>query len=128
MILTITDQSVTGNILKEIELMIDRERINLKDLISKRVEWQVLHAPADSPSEFRLFDVAQKEETLNPPRKKTPKKPNVERHIATALKAFRDNEFFVFVDNRQIESLEEEVLLTEETPVSFVQLTQLVGG
>jgi hypothetical protein len=41
---------------------------------------------------------------------------------------FLKNGYFVLIDNIQAETLEQEILLTNKTTVSFVKLTPLVGG
>lgn len=47
---------------------------------------------------------------------------------ARALAAFENNGFLLFADDRQIESLEERIVIRPETRVSFIKLTPLVGG
>jgi len=44
------------------------------------------------------------------------------------LDAFQKNSFFVLVDDYQVADLQEEMLVSKDTKVSFVQLTPLVGG
>ena len=48
--------------------------------------------------------------------------------VATALEAFRDGLYFVFVDDRQIESLEDPVAVTDDSSMMFVRLVPLAGG
>jgi hypothetical protein len=45
-----------------------------------------------------------------------------------ALDSFRRNGFFVFVGDRQVEDLDEELTLAESDEVSFVRLVALAGG
>ena len=45
-----------------------------------------------------------------------------------ALAAFERNGFLLLVDDRQVESLAEEIRLREETRVVFLKLMPLVGG
>ncbi|MDL2301960.1 hypothetical protein LJC58_06360, partial [Lachnospiraceae bacterium OttesenSCG-928-D06] len=47
--------------------------------------------------------------------------------IETTIQAFLDGIVVVFVDNEKKESLEEKVVITEETVVTFVRLTLLTG-
>ena len=51
-----------------------------------------------------------------------------ERNIARALAAFRNNGFVLLVDDRQVDDLEDEVELNENSVVTFLRLTPLVGG
>ena len=48
--------------------------------------------------------------------------------MARALEAFEANGFFLLVNDRQVESLDQVVPIQETTTVSFVKLVQLVGG
>jgi hypothetical protein len=45
-----------------------------------------------------------------------------------AVRAFGRNGFFVFIGDRQVEDLDEELTLAEADVVSFVRLVQLAGG
>lgn len=48
--------------------------------------------------------------------------------VATALEAFADGLYFVFVDDTQIESLDTTVHVVPTSTLLFVRLTPLVGG
>ena len=54
--------------------------------------------------------------------------PNVEAMVATALEAFRQGGFFLFANDRQIESLDEEIALGDTVDVTFLRLVALQGG
>ena len=45
-----------------------------------------------------------------------------------AIEAFDRNGFFVLIDDKQAESLDQEFVIGHGTLVSFVKLTLLVGG
>lgn len=45
-----------------------------------------------------------------------------------AWHAFTANRYLLLIDNQRVQSLEEELILTSETKVVFLQLTPLVGG
>jgi hypothetical protein len=45
-----------------------------------------------------------------------------------AVEGFSTNAFFILIDNRQAESLDEEFVVGPQTTVSFIKLTPLVGG
>lgn len=53
---------------------------------------------------------------------------DVDGATATALEAFRDGLYFVFVDGTQVESLEDPVAVTDESSMMFVRLVPLAGG
>ncbi len=48
--------------------------------------------------------------------------------VATALEAFDDGLYFVFVDDQQIQGLDERVGVTAGSTLLFVRLVPLVGG
>jgi len=51
-----------------------------------------------------------------------------ERQFEGAIKSFEANGFFLLVDGKQVESLEEELELTSTSKVQFIKLVPLVGG
>ena len=53
---------------------------------------------------------------------------DVEEAIATAIQAFSDGLYFVFVDGEQVESLEDPVAVTDDSSMMFVRLVPLAGG
>jgi hypothetical protein len=48
--------------------------------------------------------------------------------VATALLAFEDGLYYVFIDGVQVESLEQTVFVGDDTHVQFVRLVALAGG
>jgi hypothetical protein len=48
--------------------------------------------------------------------------------VATALQAFEDGLYFVFIDAEQKKALDDEVFLQSVSRVQFVRLTPLAGG
>ncbi|EDL56503.1 hypothetical protein PM8797T_00784, partial [Gimesia maris DSM 8797] len=47
---------------------------------------------------------------------------------AKAVEAFERNQILILVNERQAESLDEEIKITPQSEVSFLKLTLLVGG
>ncbi len=126
---TIKDETVTGDILNELRIKVANERITIKDIITARVESEVESYNNKLPEYFKgLIQPSEAEKTLNGFKIKDKKKIDVEKQVFVALDAFQKNGYFVLVDNQQAETLEEEVLLSKTTTVSFVKLTPLVGG
>jgi len=50
------------------------------------------------------------------------------RQYDRAIEAFEGNQILILVNDRQAESLDEEFAITPDTSVTFLRLTQLVGG
>ena len=51
-----------------------------------------------------------------------------EAAVATALEAFQDGVYYVFVDDAQVEDLDQEVRLRPDSRVTFLRLVPLAGG
>ena len=127
--LTIQDESLTGQILNHIALEIEKELITVEDLIKARVTKEVEEHNKSLGDYYKGFiQPTEAEQTLNGYRLKHKKAIDVEKQIYIALNAFQSNAFFILLDDRQAESLEEEILVNKLSNVSFVKLTPLVGG
>lgn len=47
---------------------------------------------------------------------------------ATALEAFADGFYFVFVDDKQVDDLDQTITVSDDTSLLFVRLVPLAGG
>ena len=127
--LTIHDESATGETLLELTLTVSAERITVRDLIRQRVWHEVEEYNRRKPDTFRgLVQPTDSERTLNGYRLKQPRAIDATSQLAKAIDAFQGNQIIVLVDDRQVESLDEEITLQPNTRVSFLRLTPLVGG
>ncbi len=127
--LKVKDQTAVGDILNEIEIAIDKERITLKELITARVTAEVeAYNKKKGPLFNGLVQPKDAESTLNGYKLKRQKEIDPEKQVYVALESFTKNGFFVLIDNQQVADLEQEVLVSPETEVGFVKLTALVGG
>jgi hypothetical protein len=127
--LTIHDESATGETLLELTLNVSAERITVRDLIRQRVWHEVEEYNRRRPDTFRgLVQPTDSERTLNGYRLKQPRAIDASIQLAKAIDAFQGNHIIMLVDDRQVESLDEEITLRPNTRVSFLRLTPLVGG
>ena len=127
--LTIHDESATGETLLELTLNISAERITVRDLIRQRVWHEVEEYNRRKPDTFRgLVQPTDSERTLNGYKLKQPRTIDATTQLAKAIDAFHKNQIIMLVDDRQVESLDEEIALQPDTRVSFLRLTPLVGG
>ena len=127
--LTIHDETIFGA--KENPLTLDflTETITARELIRERIYEEVRQYNATSPEYFRgLVQPTDAEATLNGIRLRERRRVNWEEQFRLALEAFARNGFFILVDDRQIESLDETVAIDPATQISFVKLVPLVGG
>lgn len=129
MIITVKDESISGDILNEIAIAVKSETITIRDLIAARVEAEVNGYNKRLPEYFKgLVQPSDTEKTLNGFRMKKKQKIDIEKQVFVALDAFQRNGYIILVNDQQAQSLDQELLIGKETPVSFVKLTPLVGG
>lgn len=127
--LTIKDETSAGKILNEISILLKTSTVTVKEIIEARVIHEVNVYNNKLPEYFQgLVQPTHAEKTLNGYRMRERKKVDVEKQVYIALDAFQKNGYFVLVDDKQADSLEQEVIIKSKTVVSFVKLTPLVGG
>lgn len=132
--LTVRDETATGNSYHSVDLVFPSERITVRELIRERVYQEVQDFNQDQVARiFRgLVQPTDAERVINGDRteyrlaKHRPIdwKPQFEK----AVEAFEKSGFFILVDDKQAESLDQEFVIESRTAVSFVKLTPLVGG
>ncbi len=129
MILTITDETFSGTVTNEIKIEFEQVEITVKDLIEQRVSQEVAKYNNRVIEKFNgLIQPTEKENVLNAFSKKEFRMIDGEQQVYIALDAFQKNGFFVLVDDKQVESLEERIQLRPMMKVSFIKLVPLVGG
>ena len=127
--LTILDETASGSILHRLELEINQETLTVGELITRRVHDEVAAYNARQTGVFQgLVQPTESEQVLTGYRLQPSQRIDAEQQAYRALEAFQQNGFFVLVNDRQAESLEEEVWLGTGATVSFLKLTPLVGG
>ena len=133
MTVTIRDETAAGRATGETVVEFLTETVTVRELIRGRVYQEVddynrrRHGGADGS--FRgLVDPTDAERTLNGVRPRSGRAIDWRAQFDLACTAFDRNGFFVLVDEKQVESLDDEVTLRPGTAVSFVKLTPLVGG
>src|SRR3954451_10577129 len=128
--LTIRDATASGKSVGETVVEFLTELITVRELIRGRVYQEVQDYNRRRTDVFRgLVQPTAAEQTLNGDyRMRQPREIDWQAQFDKACAAFERNGFFILFDNRQVESLDEEIVLWPETQVSFVKLTPLVGG
>jgi hypothetical protein len=129
MLIAIKDETFAGDLLNEIELEFASELVTVRDIIEARVLEEVRRYNDKRPEYFLgLVEPSDAERTLNGFKLKGRRAVDGEKQAYIALDAFKRNVFFMLIDDRQAETLEEEVMLNKSSRISFVKLTPLVGG
>lgn len=127
--LTIRDATTGGLPLHEWALEVLTERMSVRELIRARVYQEVQDYNQSQPDRFRgLIQPGEAEQTLNGV--KSPKKRQIDWKVqfARATEAFERNQILILYNDRQVESLDEEIEIRPGTLVTFLKLTLLVGG
>lgn len=129
MTITIKDETFAGKVLNEITLSFNSELVTVQDIIEQRVTQEVENYNQKLTGFFNgLIEPTDSEKTLNGYKLKPKKTIDAEKQVYIALDAFLKNSYFVLIDTLQAETLEQEVLLSKNTTISFVKLTPLIGG
>lgn len=127
--LTVRDETTSGDILHEFALEVLTERITVRELIRSRVYQEVQDFNLLQPQVYRgLVQPTDAEITLNGCR--LPKRRTIDwnEQYDKAKKAFEANGIIILVGDKQVERLDEEIVIRPDTRVSFLRLTMLVGG
>lgn len=132
--LAIRDETAAGKVFDAKCLVFPSEQITVRELIRERVYQEVQDFnQRQSENVFKgLVQPSGTEKILNGQR--TEYRLNQRRQIdwkeqfRLATTAFEQNGFFILIDNKQAESLDQNFSISPNTEVSFVKLTPLVGG
>jgi hypothetical protein len=127
--ITVSDQTVTGSTTHSVTLEFPTERTTVRELIRSRVYQEVQDYNRSQPETFNgLVRPTDAEQALNGYRLKKGRQIDWKEQYDKACDAFERNGFFILVDDRQAERLDEEIDIRHGTRVSFVRLVPLVGG
>jgi len=127
---TIFDESTPDKLTTTFMLELDTRRLSARELIRQRVRQEVAKFNAQGrPGIFQgLIQPTDTEAELNGYRLRKFRMLHWERQFEGAIKSFEANGFFLLVDGKQVESLEEELELTSTSKVQVIKLVPLVGG
>jgi hypothetical protein len=127
--LTVRDETTSGGTLHEFALELLTERITVRELIRSRVYQEVQDYNRRQPEVFRgLVQPTDAEKALNGYKLRNKRTIDWKKQYDKAIEAFEANGIVILVDDRQVESLDEEIVVRPDTRVSFLRLTMLVGG
>ena len=127
--LMVRDETTSGDLLHEFALEVLTERITVRELIRSRVYQEVQDYNRKQPEHFKgLVQPTDAEQTLNGYRLRTRREINWKTQFEKACEAFERNGFFILVGDKQVETLDEPILISPTQTVAFVKLTPLVGG
>jgi hypothetical protein len=112
-----------------VKLELVSDRVTVRELIESRVRREVDAINRAPGMEFRtLVQPTDAERTLNGFKLRKPKPINADAQCKLAVEAFERGRFFLLVDDRQVERLDQEIIIGPDTEVGFFKLVPLVGG
>jgi hypothetical protein len=125
----ITDETTSGTITNQVKVRFSDSLTTVKAIIEGRVTAEVEMYNQKLPEYFNgLVQPGSAERTLNGYKLKAKKQVDAEKQCLVALDAFQKNGYFILIDNIQATDLNQMIVVNEQTTISFLKLTQLVGG
>ncbi len=128
-VVTICDETPGGFRSTPFRLELVSERITVRELIRRRVQVEVEAYNRATPEYFQgLVQPTDAERVLNGYRLRSRRQLDWKEQFDKAIEGFASNGFFMVLDDRQLELLDEELVIGPSTEVRFIKLVQLVGG
>ncbi len=126
---TIQDATTAGTVTNEMELEFLQDTLTVSELIRERVYQEVVAYNSKLPEYFRgLVEPTEAEKTISGYKLAKPRTINWETQCELALEAFKKNGYLVLINNKQADSLDEEIPLAPDMLIRFLKLVPLVGG
>jgi hypothetical protein len=105
------------------------ERVSVRELIERRVRQEVDEYNQQPAGYFcGLVQPTDAEQTLNGWRVKAARRIDADEQVAGALAAFGQGRILLFVGDRQLDALDDQIALRSDRDVCFYKLVPLVGG
>ena len=117
--LLIQDKSATGILLKQLQLDVDKEEISVAELIKYRVrqEMGTLEEESSQPVYTKMyFDSLRLKQRL------TARLPDEKTGYVSPLHNFQKYGFYIVINNRQVDSLDEVIRLDSAPLIYFVEM------
>ncbi|MEM6513022.1 MAG: hypothetical protein AAF660_08425 [Pseudomonadota bacterium] len=128
--LKLVDETTSGEVYRETVLELVSAKVSVRDLIEQRVRSEVSQYNAENVTKLfsGLVQPRGAERRVNGYALPNKRQIDADEQVSKALDAFERNGFFLLVDDRQVESLDEMFGVTANTRVTFVKLIPVVGG
>ena len=127
--LLICDQTNWGGETNQFTIECLTETLSVRELIRARIYQEVQDYNQKTPDYFRgLVQPTDAEQALNGYRLKEKRTINWQEQYERAIDAFSRNGFFILVDDKQAESLDQTFEVKVYTAITFIKLLPLTGG
>jgi hypothetical protein len=125
----IKDDTISGETNNLFEIETNEQKATVKELIKMRIFEEIGSYNEKLPEYFKsLVQPTEAQVTLNGYRLIEKRAIDPEKQYYLALDAFNKNGYFLIINDKQVESLEQEIEIQENMELQFIKLTQLVGG
>jgi hypothetical protein len=123
------DETSTGQRTHTVTLTLASERVTAREVLRRRIQQEVEEYNRTQPEYFRgLVQPTDAERALNGYRLKERRVLDWSEQLEAAVKAFAHNGFLMLAGDRQIDDLDEDIIVAPGVEISFVRLVPLVGG
>ena len=127
--ITLYDETTLGEKSLGLTLVLPTQRITPRELIQQRIDQEVDNYNRNQSQPFQgLVQPSDSERLLNGYKLRTARKIDRVQQFELAIAAFRNNGFILLVNDLQVEDLDVELELDDNSIVSFLKLIPLVGG
>ena len=127
--LLIKDDTIGGDTNNSFIIETEIKTATVQELIKLRIFNEVENFNQKLPEYFRsLIQPTEAEVTLNGYKMIEKRKIDPEKQYYLALDAFKKNNYFLIINNKQVETLDQEINVQDNMELQFIKLTSLVGG
>ncbi|WP_428662006.1 hypothetical protein [Runella sp.] len=128
--LSFLDESMVGAVINQLDIETQAPVLSVREIIELRVRAEVDRFNQQREQSYfnGLIAPVDAEKTLNGYLLKPNQKIDAEKQYYIAVDAFQKNGFFMLINDKQVDDLNETFTLTPYTKISFVKITPLVGG
>lgn len=128
-VVTVYDETASGEQTHRLKVKLVSERVTVAELIQRRVQQEAERFNLERPVSYRsLVQPAEAQEVADGYRLLEHRDVDWQKQLEPALDAFRKNNLSVMIDGRLASDLEQEVVITDSTVVTFVKLMPITGG
>lgn len=122
-------QMLLGEVEKYVHLYVISQQITLIDLFRQQIEARRLVWQSQMNAKVQDYQLEQYEKSLNQQQSSAWfEQLGIAQQVEQAIELFKKQRFLVLVDDRQIQSLDENFAITEHSVIQFIRLIPLVGG
>jgi hypothetical protein len=126
---TVKDETTGGKTLHSLRVELTSSLVSVAEIIELRVVAEVSHYNKKRETNYYgLIQPEGAEIAVNGFRLEKFRPIDAKKQVSIAKDAFKQNGFFILIDNIQPESLEQVFVVHQDSEISFVKLTPLVGG